>query len=95
MQRNTLFVLTALLGISIAYAFALYGDMQRYEMWEQSYLQEHPEVAPYIDFKPYFASNPFAYISLLYITICWLIFIAYTWVARCKEFSKAEYHNHL
>ncbi len=42
-----------LLAATTVYAVALQLDIQRYEAWKRSYLQNHPVVAPWIDFQPY------------------------------------------
>ncbi len=42
-----------LLAATTIYAVALQLDIQRYEAWKRSYLQNHPDAAPYIDFNPY------------------------------------------
>lgn len=42
-----------LLAVTVIYPVALYLDIQGNEAWKRSYLESHPDVAPWIDFAPY------------------------------------------
>jgi hypothetical protein len=45
------------LMILTVYLITLFQSVQAYECWKQKYLQEHPDIAPYVDFHPFLATQ--------------------------------------
>lgn len=79
-------ILVILMAIATAmYIWYCYVDIQRYEFWKQSILQEHPEMAEWIDFKGYFAWNTFAYTGLVLLATSWICLTVIGLVAKCRR----------
>lgn len=66
-------IIAVMILLTVTYAVALYHDIQRYEAWKQTFLQEHPGIEPWIDFTPYFGTNIWAVIGLLGLVASWSI----------------------
>ncbi|MEM3623236.1 MAG: hypothetical protein QXR76_05655 [Candidatus Bathyarchaeia archaeon] len=78
------FIVLLMVIATAIYSIYCYADFQRYESWKQSILQEHPEVAEWIDFKSYFAWNTFAYAGLVLLAALWICLV-FGLVVRCRR----------
>jgi hypothetical protein len=78
MRKFAVFGITMLLlAVSVVYAVALYHDIQRYEAWKQTFLQEHPGMEPWIDFGPYLGTNIWAIMGLVGLMLSWSFALQY------------------
>jgi flagellar basal body-associated protein FliL len=73
--RRTLFVV--LMIVTVISMVLVSVDYAKYEAYKQEFVKEHPELEPWIDFKPYFAYNRLAYISVLAISLAWIGYVAF------------------
>ena len=66
-----------LLVATVIYPVALHLDIQRYEAWKQSYLENNPDEAGWVDFAPYIWTNTGGLLTIVGIVLAgfWLMVI--------------------
>ena len=66
-----------LLAVTLIYPVVLHLDIQRYEAWKQSYLENNPDEVGWVDFAPYIWTNTGGILTIVGIVLAglWLMVI--------------------